>query len=63
MTNLQFILLLKEGFSEYFKAKIDGKHLSLMTIDEIIREYKKSIEKQAIQKYKKQQNELNNDKK
>ena len=59
MTNLQFILLLKHAFFEYFFMRKAGKKPSLMNLEDLIEIFRN----QVIEKYKNQQDELNNDKK
>ena len=59
MTNLQFILLLKRAFFEYFFMKKTGKKPSLMNLEDLVELFRN----QVIEQYKNQQDELNNDKK
>ena len=59
MTNLQFILLLKHAFFEYFFMRKAGAKPSLMNLIDLVELFRN----QVIEQYKKQQNELNNDKK
>ena len=59
MTNLQFILLLKTAFFEYFFTRKAGKKPSLMNLEDLIEMFRN----QVIEQYKNNQNELNNDKK
>ena len=59
MTNLQFILLLKTAFFEYFFTRKAGKKPSLMNLEDLVEMFRN----QVIEQYKNQQDELNNDKK
>ena len=59
MTNLQFILLLKTAFFEYFFMRKAGKKPSLMNLEDLVELFRN----QVIKQYKNNQNELNNDKK
>ena len=59
MTNLQFILLLKHAFFEYFFMRKAGKKPSLMNLIDLVELFRN----QVIEQYKNQQDELNNDKK
>ena len=59
MTNLQFILLLKHAFFEYFFMRKAGAKPSLMNLEDLIEMFRN----QVIEQYKNQKNELNNDKK
>ena len=59
MTNLQFILLLKHAFFEYFFTKKAGAKPSLMNLEDLVEMFRN----QVIEQYKNQQDELNNDKK
>ena len=67
MTNLQFILLLKHAFFEYFFTKKAGAKPSLMNLEELVEIFRNQIEKEVIENYKKSIKrklyELNNDKK
>ena len=59
MTNLQFILLLKHAFFEYFFMRKAGAKPSLMNLIDLVELFRN----QVIEQYKNQQDELNNDKK
>ena len=67
MTNLQFILLLKRAFFEYFFMKKAGAKPSLMNLEDLVELFRNEVEKQAIKDYKKtiksKLYERNNDKK
>ena len=67
MTNLQFILLLKHAFIEYFFTKKACAKPSLMNLIDLVELFRNEVEKQAIKDYKKtiksKLYECNNDKK